>query len=84
MPHADNFQLHIMLALAEKEREMISERTKQALAARKARGVRLGNPAQAKETSWLPTPMPKACAPSSSLYAITPHGGSRQPSTSAG
>src|SRR5262245_9647282 len=37
MPHADNFQLHIMLALAEKEREMISERTKQALAAAKAR-----------------------------------------------
>lgn len=44
MPHADNFQLHIMLAVAEKEREMISIRTKQALAAAKARGKQLGSP----------------------------------------
>jgi DNA invertase Pin-like site-specific DNA recombinase len=46
MPNADNFQLHIMLAVAEKEREMISTRTKQALQAAKARGVVLGNAAQ--------------------------------------
>jgi DNA invertase Pin-like site-specific DNA recombinase len=44
MPHADNFQLHIMLAVAEKEREMISARTKSALAACKARGTKLGAP----------------------------------------
>jgi DNA invertase Pin-like site-specific DNA recombinase len=48
LPHADNFQLHLFLALAEKEREMISSRTKQALAAAKARGVQLGNAAQSK------------------------------------
>lgn len=42
MPHADKFQLHIYAALAEQERDFISLRTKQALAAAKARGQRLG------------------------------------------
>lgn len=42
MPHADNFQLHIYAALAEQEREFISQRTKAALAEAKARGVKLG------------------------------------------
>jgi DNA invertase Pin-like site-specific DNA recombinase len=44
MPNADNFQIHIMLALAEKEREMISTRTKLALAAARERGTKLGSP----------------------------------------
>ena len=42
MPNADAFQLHIYAALAEQERNFISLRTKQALAAAKARGVQLG------------------------------------------
>ncbi len=42
MPQADLFQLHIYAALAEQERTMISRRTKEALAARKAQGVQLG------------------------------------------
>ena len=42
MPNADKFQLHIYAALAEQEREFISIRTKTALAAAKARGVKLG------------------------------------------
>ena len=42
MPNADKFQLHLYAALAEQEREFISVRTKQALAAAKARGVKLG------------------------------------------
>ena len=41
-PDADPFMLHIYAALAEKERRLISARTKAALAAAKARGQRLG------------------------------------------
>lgn len=44
----DPFMLHIYAALAEQERRMISQRTKAALAEAKRRGVRLGNPEQAK------------------------------------
>lgn len=44
MPQATKLTIHIIAAMAEYEREMISERTKQALAAAKARGVVLGNP----------------------------------------
>jgi DNA invertase Pin-like site-specific DNA recombinase len=43
-PEVDPFLLHIYAALSEKERNLISKRTKEALAAAKARGVRLGNP----------------------------------------
>lgn len=41
-PNADPFLLHLYAALAEQERRLISARTKAALAAAKARGVRLG------------------------------------------
>jgi DNA invertase Pin-like site-specific DNA recombinase len=41
---ADPFMLHLYAALAEKERRLISERTKAALRAKKAAGARLGNP----------------------------------------
>ena len=40
--HADPFLLHLYAALAEKERALIAERTRVALAARKARGAKLG------------------------------------------
>jgi DNA invertase Pin-like site-specific DNA recombinase len=43
-PDVDPFILHIYAALAEKERAMISARTRAALQAAKARGQRLGNP----------------------------------------
>ena len=43
-PDVDPFVLHLYAALAEKERALISGRTKLALAAAKARGVALGNP----------------------------------------
>ena len=41
---ADPFMLHLYAALAEKERRLISERTKAALTVRKASGSKLGNP----------------------------------------
>jgi DNA invertase Pin-like site-specific DNA recombinase len=43
-PDVDPFVLHLFAALAEKERSLISSRTRQALTAAKARGVVLGNP----------------------------------------
>jgi DNA invertase Pin-like site-specific DNA recombinase len=43
-PDVDPFVLHLFAALAEKERALISSRTRQALSAAKARGVTLGNP----------------------------------------
>jgi len=44
MPSVNRLTLHVLAAVAEHEREMISQRTKAALAAAKVRGTRLGNP----------------------------------------
>lgn len=44
MPEADRFTIHIFAALAEREREMISKRTKESLQALKTQGKQLGGP----------------------------------------
>src|SRR5262245_3870200 len=47
-PHATKLTVHILAAVAEHERAMISESTKVALAAAKRRGMRPGNPEHAQ------------------------------------
>ncbi len=42
MPTVNRLTIHVLAAVAEHEREMISQRTKAALAAAKVRGARLG------------------------------------------
>lgn len=44
MPEANTLTIGVMALLAQQERELISTRTKAALAARKARGKKIGNP----------------------------------------
>ena len=44
MPHADKFTVGIMALVAEKERDLISQRTRDGLAAARRRGIKLGNP----------------------------------------
>lgn len=52
-PNVDPFMLHIYASLAEKERTLISERTRHALQEAKKRGVKLGGPklAEAQQKS---------------------------------
>src|SRR4051794_22851706 len=49
---ADPFMLHLYAALAEKERRLISERTKAALAAKKAGGARPTLPILRRPANW--------------------------------
>ena len=48
MPHADKFTVGIMALVAEKERDLISQRTRDSLAAARRRGIKLGNPRPAQ------------------------------------
>jgi DNA invertase Pin-like site-specific DNA recombinase len=50
---ADPFMLHVYAALAEKERRLISERTRSALVSKRAKGAALGNPTNLGEAGSL-------------------------------
>jgi DNA invertase Pin-like site-specific DNA recombinase len=62
-PTANRLTLHILAAVAEHEREMIAKRTKDGLAAAKAKGVVLGNPGLAVANKAGANERAKALAP---------------------
>jgi len=57
MPGADDLMMRLYAAMAQKERELISERTRLALAAARARGAQLGG-----DRGYRPTEAPNATA----------------------
>jgi DNA invertase Pin-like site-specific DNA recombinase len=57
MPYADDLMLRVCAAMAQRERELISERTKAALSAAKARGRQLGG-----DSGFRPAAQPDAKA----------------------
>jgi DNA invertase Pin-like site-specific DNA recombinase len=57
MPGADDLMMRVYAAMAQKERELISERTRAALAAARARGTMLGG-----DRGWRPAMPPCATA----------------------
>jgi DNA invertase Pin-like site-specific DNA recombinase len=63
MPGVDDLMMRVYAAMAQKERELISERTRAALAAARARGAVLGG-----DGGWRPPSPP--CALAATLYRV--------------
>jgi len=74
-PHATKLTIHILSAVAEHEREMIAARTKAALQAAKARGVRLGrNGAERLAPQYRAAAVDRARALEPTLREMQAHG----------
>ena len=67
-PHANKAMVQMMAVFAEMERDAISKRTKEALAAAKARGVKLGNPRLAEAIETTNAARRKAAAPLQPMF----------------
>lgn len=68
----DSFLLHIYSALAQKERSLISQRTSAALQAKKAQGIKLGNPSNLAEAQAKGSAINRASAVEFA-HTIMPH-----------
>src|SRR5262249_40546073 len=72
MPHANKMTLQVLAVFAEHERDLISERTRRALAQAKERGVQLGGPKRL-EASALGVAANKANADRFAERAVSQH-----------